>query len=180
MLASAAGLALAVGFAGAGSASASSTLGTRILENAMGNTCLSGGSSDGAQVVVAAPCNLGVDKAQNWTFSMAAGGSGTVKDGYGLCLDARNDSTSNPSDPGDPIQVWSCNGGSQQDWYVGVAFDQNGEQYIYLQNEDSAGGYVLDARNDANHSAGANGDPVQLWSYNKTLNQQWGVSSPIS
>ena len=179
MLASAAGLALAVGFAGAGSASASSTLGTRILENAMGKTCLSGGSSNGAQVVVAAPCNTGVDKAQNWTFSMAAGGTGTIKDGYGLCLDARDDATYNPDDQGDPVQVWGCNGGPQQNWEVEVAFDSNNEQYIVMYNQASTYYYVLDARNDANHSAGANGDLVQLWQYNGTSNQQWGVSSPL-
>ena len=137
---------------------------------------------NGTQVVVAATCNLGVSKAQNWTFSGASGGLNTIKDGYGLCLDARDNSTHNPGDEGDPVQVWSCNGGAQQQWDVEVAKDLSGEQYIVLYNNASPtnGPEVLDARNDATHSAGANNDPVQLWSYNETDNQLWGVSSPIS
>jgi hypothetical protein len=182
MLASAAGLALAASITGAGSASASSGLGTRNLGNAFKGLCLSGGSSDGVQVVVVTNCNLSGSNAQNWTFSGTTGGLNTIKDGYGLCLDARFDSTHNPSQLGDPVQVWSCNGGPQQEWDVEVAFDSNGEQFIVLYNQASPGGgsYVLDARNDANHSAGANNDPVQLYQYNGTLNQQWGVTSPIT
>jgi hypothetical protein len=176
LLALAAGLALAASITGAGPASASSGLGTRTLENAMRGLCLSSGNSPGNQVVVSTTCTSSLGA--TWTFSGAAGGSNTLKNGYGLCLDARDDSTHNPSQLGDPVQVWSCNGGSQQEWDVEVAYDSNNVQYIKLFNEASAGGYVLDARNDGNHSAGTSGDPVQLYQYNGTSNQHWGVLTP--
>jgi hypothetical protein len=176
LLASAAGLALAASITGTGSAHASSGLGTRTLENYMGGTCLSGGSGDGDQVVVSTSCTLSTNQGAIWTFSGAAGGYNTLKDGYNKCLDARDDSTHNPDQLGDPVQVWSCNGGNQQEWNVQVEFDSSdGTQYIRLINKASGRGYVLDARNDGNHFPTTSGDPMQLYQYNGTSNQQWGV-----
>lgn len=192
LLASAVGLALVASVVSAESASAS-TLGTRELVNYDGSTdsrkmCLDAkydathspwSNGDPIQLWT---CNGGLQ--QKWTFSTTSGQYGTIKNGSGLCLDAVDDgSNENPSIPGDPVQLWGCNGGTQQEWLANVQFDDStGTQFVTLINEWS-GTNVLDARNDASWNPTEDQDPVQV--YNPLTgsgtdgvgrpNQDWGI-----
>jgi hypothetical protein len=104
---------------------------------------------------------------QNWVFSNL-GGWGTITIYVsGLCLDAANDSTHNPTKNGDKVQLWTCNGSLQQQWHAVV-----GNSVI-----ENAYGLVLDAENDAGGNPNQNGDAVQLWqnlgSGSSHNNQHW-------
>src|SRR5580658_6382818 len=87
-----------------------------------------------------------------------------IQNGYsGLCLDAEADAHGNPDNDGDTVQLWVCNGGTNQDWYFGP-----GE---ILMN--GTGGLCLDAEADAHGNPDDDGDRVQLWSCNGHSNQNW-------
>jgi len=101
-----------------------------------------------------------------WVVNAASGtgtGTGTTKYSgaihltkMGLCLDDRNNSSS----PGAIVQVWGCNGLSNQVWQV----MSNGT----IEHN----GLCLDARN----SGVTNGTRVQLWTCTGKANQQWNTS----
>jgi hypothetical protein len=82
-------------------------------------------------------------------------------------LDAESDANGNPADNGDSVQVWTCDGGTNQRWN----FNENNGSYGTVTNDD--GGLCLDAQSDATHSPGDTGDRVQLWKCNGGAQQEW-------
>jgi hypothetical protein len=86
-----------------------------------------------------------------------------------LCLDA-NDQGSTAGQNGDKVQLWTCNGGTNQRWG--------------LLTEDSAGNFTLynerypDMCLNADDSGGlADGRKVQLWDCGTTSNFYWAVGA---
>ncbi|MBS2966827.1 RICIN domain-containing protein, partial [Actinocrinis puniceicyclus] len=110
-------------------------------------------------------CNGSVQ--QNWTFHPVAGNPGwyTITNGYaGLCLDASNSTSGpNPTTNGDNVQLWTCNGYTQQEWQYTAG---NTLKNYY-------GGLLLDATNNSTTNPSQNGDNVQLWSAANGTNQIW-------
>ncbi|HEX6520902.1 MAG TPA: ricin-type beta-trefoil lectin domain protein [Streptosporangiaceae bacterium] len=96
-----------------------------------------------------------------WTVAQAAnsGPSGTVVlANGGKCLDDTGSSTAN----GNKIQIWSCNGGTAQNWTVA----QDGTLRVFGKCLDVTGGGTT------------NGTPVQLWScIAGDANQGWQVGT---
>ena len=95
-----------------------------------------------------------------WTVSQqtAVTYSGTVRlYKMGLCLDDRNNSTSN----GAVVQVWSCNGLPNQKWQV------------MSDGTIRHNGLCLDARGNGT----TNGTKVQLWACTGNGNQKWDTDS---
>lgn len=75
-----------------------------------------------------------------------------------LCLDAETDSGANPTQNGDKVQLWTCNGGSQQQWIeVQLA---NGAYEFYSNYPYS--GLALGAEQDGGGLADQCGDPIQV------------------
>jgi hypothetical protein len=90
----------------------------------------------------------------------------------GKCLDAETDSANNPTHNGDRVELWTCNGGSQQQWEF--VLKSNG--YFSVCNKYAADrglAMCLDAETDATHSPNLNGDVVQLWNWGGGSNQTW-------
>ena len=174
-LATAGGLALAASIVSAGAASANvgSTL---VVNGTTGSMCLDAtndathSAASSGDPIQLWSCNG--DSQQKWNFNENVGSYGTITNGYaGLCLDARDDATYNPGTDGDPVQLWSCNGGSQQQWEPVYEEDSSGTYYYALVNK--ADGLVLDARDDATWNPTKDGDPVQLWGWLGGANQLW-------
>jgi Ricin-type beta-trefoil lectin domain len=93
---------------------------------------------------------------QNWIVNNP-GGWGTIQVDYSpyLCLDAQTDSTHNPANNRDRVQLWTCNGSQQQQWHT----VSNGTNAVI----EDAWLLVLDAENDSKHNPSQNGDPIQVW-----------------
>jgi len=79
--------------------------------------------------------------------------------GYGgVCLDDRASGAAN----GNPVQVYQCNSGSNQQWTVtNPQFGATSTITVYGMCLDVHGGYTW------------NGDPVTLWGCNGSGAQQW-------
>lgn len=78
-----------------------------------------------------------------------------VVNGGGLCLDVHGPDMQTP---GGHVQLWSCNGGVQQEW------NYDGTQLV------NGGGLCLDAHAP---DAASNGGRVQVWPCNSGPQQQW-------
>jgi len=92
--------------------------------------------------------------AQYLTVAPSVTYSGTIRlTKMGLCLDDRNNSSSN----GAVVQVWQCNGQASQKWQV------------YSDGTIRHNGLCLDAENRGT----ANGTRVQLWACTGAANQKW-------
>jgi hypothetical protein len=86
----------------------------------------------------------------------------------GYCLDAST-SSSDAGKNGDPVQLWTCTGGTNQYWYVGAG-DVDGNNELV---NDRWSGECLNV-NDVGGER--NGSPVQLWSCSVgTSNQYWNT-----
>jgi Ricin-type beta-trefoil lectin domain len=96
----------------------------------------------------------------------ASGGAVIRNYQSGKCLDA---DANYLSQNGDRVQLWDCNGGDNQKWYLDPANPQDGTQF-HLRNV--ADGKCLDA--DAN-GINNNGDKVQLWDCSGGTEQKWRV-----
>jgi hypothetical protein len=77
----------------------------------------------------------------------------TAGDDSGKCVDDNAQSTAN----GTKIQMWDCNGGSNQNWTV----EPDGTLQVYGKCMDITG---------ANYNNGTN---IELWDCNGGANQQW-------
>ncbi|MFI7601842.1 RICIN domain-containing protein [Actinoplanes sp. NPDC049681] len=125
----------------------------------------------------AADAILGAGPARAASSDAALAALSAIRNGYGnrLCLDAKNDAGGNPNNNGDTIQLWSCNGGSQQGWGLSLAaVDGNGTYWWTIQNQ--YGNHLcLDAKNDSGGNPNNNGDKVQLWTCSGASQQQWDV-----
>jgi hypothetical protein len=88
------------------------------------------------------------------------GVSGPVRlDLGGKCLDDTVDSTTS----GNKIQIWSCNGGSSQNW-----------EYVPDGSPGGAGTLQIHGKcADISNYGTANGSKIQLWSCNGGASQQW-------
>lgn len=80
-----------------------------------------------------------------------------------FCLDAKAQTIGN----GGIVQLWTCNGGNQQQW----AFYRNVGTYTYLKNRASPAGRTLVL--DAKAQTIGNGGTIQLWDYNGQAQQRW-------
>jgi endo-1,4-beta-xylanase len=90
----------------------------------------------------------------------SGGGSGAVHAvGAGKCLDVPNSSTT----PGSQLQIWDCNGATNQTWAQTAA----GQLTVY------GGQLCLDAFDNQTSP----GTKVETWSCNGGANQQWRVNS---
>jgi hypothetical protein len=92
------------------------------------------------------------------TYSTMDLGGGLIGAGSNRCLDVPNNSTTN----GALLDVWDCNGGSNQGWTV----LSNGELQVY-------GNKCLDVPNNAT----AAGTKVDIWTCNGGANQLWALNS---
>lgn len=100
-----------------------------------------------------------------------------IQTAYGnhSCLDAEDDSGGNPSQDGDRVQMWQCNGGNNQEWsFVSVL---NGQDW---QIVNEASGKCLDAEADQYGDPDSNGDRIQLWTCNGGHNQYWSEALSCS
>lgn len=113
--------------------------------------CAAGAGYDG-------PTGLGTP-ASVIPFTASGNLPGTFASGaFGMCLDDTNNSTAS----GNPVQIWTCNGGAAQHWTA--------EPDGTIQH----GGSCLDVF----HSGTANDTAVDLYSCNGTAAQQWRPRSP--
>jgi non-reducing end alpha-L-arabinofuranosidase len=87
-----------------------------------------------------------------------SGGQEIVGTGSGRCIDVPNASTSN----GTQLQVWDCNGNSNQRW----TYTSSKQLMVY-------GNKCL----DANGQGTTNGTTVIIWDCNGQANQQWNLNS---
>jgi len=78
--------------------------------------------------------------------------------GSNRCLDVPNAATAN----GTLLEIWDCNGGSNQQW----TYLSNGELQVY-------GNKCLDVPNNATTA----GTKVEIWDCNDGSNQQWNLNS---
>jgi len=81
-----------------------------------------------------------------------------VGTGSGRCIDVPNSSTTN----GTQVQLWDCNGNSNQRW----TYTSSKQLMVY-------GNKCL----DANGKGTTNGTTVIIWDCNGQTNQQWNVNS---
>jgi len=86
------------------------------------------------------------------------GGQEIVGTGSGRCIDVPNASTTN----GTQVQLWDCNGNSNQRW----TYTSSKQLMVY-------GNKCL----DANGKGTTNGTTVIIWDCNGQTNQQWNVNS---
>jgi hypothetical protein len=124
----------------------------------------SGAHADVSVPAAAAAYNSGHLAASSFPLRNGAGGK--------LCLDAENDSYDNPYNNGDHVQLWQCSGASNQQW---IPYSISGgleNDYIF---KNAMSGLCLDAETDAYDNPNNDGDPVQLWTCNKSLQQDWQV-----
>ena len=89
----------------------------------------------------------------------------------GLCLDAYNSTSGpNPSTNGDNVQLWTCNGYTQQNWTFHPVAGNPGWYTI----TNGYAGLCLDAYNSTSGpNPSTNGDNVQLWTCNGYAQQEW-------
>jgi hypothetical protein len=101
-----------------------------------------------------------VDTATGSVGSGSSGGPGAVIRGVGSsrCLDVPNSTMTN----GTQLDIWDCNGGSNQSWTLTSA----GELQVY-------GNKCLDVAGAATSA----GSKVDIWDCNGGTNQQWTVNS---
>jgi glucose/arabinose dehydrogenase len=104
-----------------------------------------------------APALLAASLAALWPTAAAAAPAPLVGGGSGLCLDVKGAS----STPGAIVQVYTCNGGSNQQWSLTAA----GELRTL------GGTRCLDAKG----AATAAGTPLISWTCNGQANQRWTV-----
>lgn len=120
---------------------------------------------------------------QDWIFEGTTGNWEEIQNADGnLCLDAMywgEGSSRLPSNNGDPVQLWPCNGGENQQWRL-IYDPSNGfyklqNEYSTIRNHET----VLDATYwgaGSSHTPDINGDPVQLWSWNEQSEQLWTIN----
>jgi endoglucanase len=102
----------------------------------------------------------------NFSYSIGSGTSGPPASGgqeivgtaSGRCIDVPNASTTN----GTQVQLWDCNGNSNQRW----TYTSSKQLMVY-------GNKCL----DANGNGTTNGTTVIIWDCNGQTNQQWNVNS---
>jgi hypothetical protein len=106
--------------------------------------------------------NVSMTCQSSWTIDTATGTTvgGAVVRGVGSnrCLDVPNSTTTN----GTQLDIWDCNGGSNQSWTL-----TSGKQLQVYGNKclDVVGG------------ATAAGSAVEIWDCNGGTNQQWNLNS---
>jgi hypothetical protein len=94
--------------------------------------------------------------------SSGGGGSGEVHAvGAGKCLDVPNLSTT----AGTQLDIWSCNGGSNQIWTV----TSSGQLTVYSGSSQMC--------MDASGNGTTPGTKVEIWTCNGGANQQWKINS---
>jgi non-reducing end alpha-L-arabinofuranosidase len=97
--------------------------------------------------------------------------------GAHLCLDAQNADPWTPGMSGDPLQLWPCTGGLNQQW---SAESESDLSWILLINDwnQARGGTAmcLDALTEGTRTPDVDGDNVQLFTCNNHNNQQWSSS----
>lgn len=127
----------------------------------------SGNPSENGDRVQLWSCTGGTN--QLWRFVNNDDGPGEIINALGnKCLDAENDSKGNPTQNGDKIQLWTCTGALNQEWYP----INEGGGYSILVNQDGIGG-VLDAEADSNGNPNEDGDKIQIWTGTDGTNQDW-------
>lgn len=108
------------------------------------------------------------DRLTRWQDYWSPGGVGWIGDGSlvmqveaanGKCLDVQGGGTAD----GTPVQIYTCNGGTAQQWKLWGSYD---------------GGYALYNTKaqkclDVKGAADANGTKIQVWTCNGTAAQQW-------
>ncbi len=161
--------------------------GVQILNGWSGyNLCLdaendSGGNpNDSGDKVQLWTCNSGATQ-QRWNINFDIGSVGSITSAYGnhLCLDAETDASTNPSDEGDKVQLWSCTGSSQQQWAVGVGADGTYE-IVNQYTPATEATMVLAAEDDSGGSPSQCGDNVQLQNFYGQSQQIWTIGGSHS
>jgi hypothetical protein len=137
--------------------------------------------------------------AKNVTPAATVGATGAITGYEGLCLDDRSASTT----PGNPVQVYTCNGTSAQQWTyesngtiqtlgecldVTAAGTANGTLVdLYTCNgtvaqvwDPQSNGELINPNSGAcleDTGYGGSGTQVQIWACGDTSNQQWTLPS---
>ena len=119
----------------------------------------SGYPSDATENSVQANINAaGYGGSGGGTSPPPTGGQEIVGTGSGRCIDVPNASTTN----GTQLQLWDCNGNSNQRW----TYTSSKQLMVY-------GNKCL----DANGQGTTNGTTVIIWDCNGQANQQWNLNS---
>jgi Ricin-type beta-trefoil lectin domain len=119
----------------------------QITSGLPGKCLAAGGSANGTPVVIAS-CNA-ADAAQQWTVA------GATIQHSGACLDVTGKGTAN----GVLVELWTCNGGTNQQWTVGANSSLVG----------TGSGKCLD---DPGSSL-TDGTQQEIWTCNGGANQKW-------
>ena len=101
--------------------------------------------------------NLSVTPVGGSTGGGGSTGPITAGDDSSQCMDDNGQSTAN----GAKIQLWTCNGGANQQWTV----ESDGTLQVYGKCLDITGANT------------ANGTLIELWTCNGGANQQWQASN---
>jgi hypothetical protein len=114
----------------------------------------------GTTVSMTCRTSWSIDTVTGSAGSGSGGGSGAVIGGVGSgrCLDVPNSTTTN----GTQLQIWDCNGGSNQSWTL----TSTKELQVY-------GSKCLDVAGAATSA----GSKVDIWDCNGGTNQQWTLNS---
>jgi len=84
-----------------------------------------------------------------------------------LVMDARSDLHTNPTNNGDPVQVWTDSATANQTFNI---IPDGSGNFTIVSN---VSGKCLDAVWDSHHNPWMNGDKLQLWTCRGTSNQLW-------
>jgi alpha-galactosidase len=123
------------------------------LRGASSGRCLDApGGASGARATIQDCAGTGT---QQWTPTAA----GELRGAGGLCLDAYDNRTA----AGTAVELWSCNGGANQQWRRNPDGTVTGVQ----------SGLCLDVTGGDQPAGNVNGTPVELWTCNGGANQQW-------
>ena len=117
-----------------------------ITSGIAGKCLAANGSANGTPVVIADCDNTA---AQNWTSD------GTTAQLNGKCLDVTGKATAD----GTKVELWTCNGGTNQQWTAGA-------------NSSLVGTGSAKCLDDPGNST-TNGTQQQIWTCNGGANQRW-------
>ena len=161
------GLMAAVAAVAAVPVSASLAAASSPISSGLGNRCLQpvNGSTVQGAAIVQQPCNGGA--AQEWTNVPVSGNIFHYKNVLsGLCLDARGGATN-----GTPVQQWTCNSISNENWEPGEYSDDESPFRPLISRVSGTSSHCLDV--PGGHDLA--GLAMQIARCNGTGAQQWWI-----
>jgi hypothetical protein len=125
------------------------------------------GSTEQGAAIVQQPCDQTI--AQQWTLIPMSGNIFHLKNSLSqLCLDARGGAAD-----GTPVQQWTCNSISNENWELGEQTDSDTIPPL-ISRVSGTSSHCLDMP-DAQPIAGL---AMQIYGCNRTVAQQWWIPFP--